>query len=197
MRRRIWNDSPKMKCYQTRYSPTFLKYENDHSPGIIIYYQYLGRFKVKTKIPKLDIYRYWCKHLLSDNVFMNMNLKGLNDKFCKFLYYIEKMKSDFLVHLFHILFVGLFFLYIGIQRTNIPEFLYTVLIIFGIILILYHGFKVVKMKGNIINLIHALFIGPLLVYIGLKKKSTQSGFFDILIILASASIGYHSYKLLV
>jgi Na+-transporting methylmalonyl-CoA/oxaloacetate decarboxylase beta subunit len=106
------------------------------------------------------------------------------------------MKNGKLINIFHILFVGSFFLYLGIKRTNLPDIIYPILIFFGIILILHHAYKAYKTKGNIINLIHVIFIGPLLIYIGIQKKKTPIICFDILILLAFASIGYHSYKLL-
>jgi uncharacterized membrane protein len=109
------------------------------------------------------------------------------------------MSTGFFVHLFHILIVGGLFLYVGITRTNIPNFMYSVLLILGIIIILYHGFKVyTKLKEGLnpwVNYIHILIVGPLLVYIGLNREKTQRLYFEILLMLAFASIGYHGYYL--
>ena len=52
------------------------------------------------------------------------------------------MNTHTLVHLFHILFVGGLFLYVGIQNTAIPTFLFPFLFWLGIVIILYHIFKV-------------------------------------------------------
>ena len=41
------------------------------------------------------------------------------------------------IHLFHILIVGSLFLYVGITKSNIPNFMYPILITLGIIIILY------------------------------------------------------------
>jgi len=103
------------------------------------------------------------------------------------------------IHLFHILIVGGLFLYVGIEKTKIPNFMYSILTILGIIIILYHCFKVYKkLKIGVnpwINYIHIFIIGPLLIYIGLNKEKTQRFYFEILLMLGFASIGYHAYYL--
>jgi len=110
------------------------------------------------------------------------------------------MTSSIFVHLFHILIVGSLFLYVGIQKYKIPKFMYSVLIALGIIIILYHGFKVYKKLTEgfnpWINYIHILIIGPLLLYIGLNRDKTPRFYFEILLMLGFASIGYHGYYLI-
>jgi hypothetical protein len=109
------------------------------------------------------------------------------------------MEASFFVHLFHILIVGGLFLYIGIKKTDIPNFMYSFLLILGIIIIAYHGFKVYKkLKEGFnpwVNYIHIFIVGPLLVYIGLNREKTQRLYFEILLMLGFASIGYHGYYL--
>jgi hypothetical protein len=109
------------------------------------------------------------------------------------------MEASFFVHLFHILIVGGLFLYVGIKKTDIPNFMYSFLLILGIIIIAYHGFKVYKkLKEGLnpwVNYIHIFMVGPLLVYIGLNKEKTQRLYFEILLMLGFASIGYHGYYL--
>ena len=48
------------------------------------------------------------------------------------------MDISILVHLFHIIIVGGLFLYVGINRENIPKSLFTGLFWLGIFIILYH-----------------------------------------------------------
>jgi len=109
------------------------------------------------------------------------------------------METIIFVHLFHILIVGGLFLYVGISKTTIPNFMYMVLVILGIIIILYHGFKIYKklMEGKIpwVNYIHFFLIGPLLIYIGINKEKTKRLYFELILMLAFASIGYHGYYL--
>jgi hypothetical protein len=110
------------------------------------------------------------------------------------------MTSSAFIHLFHILIVGSLFLYVGIEKSNIPSFMYSILMILGSIIILYHSFKAynkLKMGMNPwINYIHIFIIGPLLLYIGLNKEKTQRFNFEILLMLGFASIGYHGYYLM-
>ncbi len=107
------------------------------------------------------------------------------------------MNKEFFIHLFHILVVGSLFLYVGIKKSLIPSFMYPVLITLGIIIMLYHAFKVyTKLKLGVnpwINYIHIFIIGPLLLYIGLNKEKTPRLYFEILLMLGFASIGYHGY----
>jgi hypothetical protein len=104
------------------------------------------------------------------------------------------------VHLFHILIVGSLFLYVGIYRTSIPIFMYPFLLGLGLIIIFYHIFKAYNYmklgKGYWVNLIHIFIVGPLLVYIGYNRENTARLYFELLLMLGFASIGYHGYYLL-
>jgi hypothetical protein len=110
------------------------------------------------------------------------------------------MSPNLFVYLFHILIVGSLFLYVGIVKTNIPNFMYYVLLVLGIIIMLYHGFKVYKkLKEGLnpwVNYIHIFIVGPLLLYIGLNREKTQRLYFEILLMLGFSAIGYHGYYLL-
>jgi hypothetical protein len=103
------------------------------------------------------------------------------------------------IHLFHILIVGGLFFYVGITKSSIPNFMYLVLLILGIVIILYHGFKIYKKmkegKNPWVNYIHFFYIGPLLIFIGFKKEKTHRLYFELVLMLAFASIGYHGYYL--
>jgi hypothetical protein len=109
------------------------------------------------------------------------------------------MDTNKLVHLFHIIIVGGLFLYVGIVRDKIYKSLFSVLLFLGFIIIFYHLYKVygyIKAdKGYWVNLIHIFIVGPLLVYIGYYGEKTSRKFFEILLMLGFASIGYHLYYL--
>ena len=111
----------------------------------------------------------------------------------------ESKTETRLVHLFHILIVGGIFLYVGIQKTKIPKFVYPLLFVLGIIIILYHIYKLyVKIKSGKnpwVNLIHIILVGPLLICIGYNKENTKRLFFELLLMLGFAAIGYHGYYL--
>jgi len=107
--------------------------------------------------------------------------------------------NEIFIHLFHILIVGCLFLYVGIIKSNLHSFMYPILITLGSIIILYHGFKVYKKlklgKNPWVNYIHIFLVGPLLVYIGLNREMTKRLYFELLLMLGFASIGYHGYYL--
>ena len=109
------------------------------------------------------------------------------------------MDASSFVHLFHIIIVGGLFLYVGIKKTEIPSFMYSFLLILGIIIIFYHGFKVYKkLKEGLnpwVNYIHIFLVGPLLVIIGLNGKDTPRKYFELLLMAGFAAIGYHGYYL--
>jgi heme A synthase len=101
------------------------------------------------------------------------------------------------VSLFHILFVGILFLYVAIMRDKNTTTMFNFLLGLGIFIILYHIFKVYNYilngKPIWVNLIHIFIIGPLVAYIGYYKQNTPRLYFEILLMLAFASIGYHGY----
>jgi hypothetical protein len=105
-----------------------------------------------------------------------------------------------LVNWFHVLIVGGLFLYVGINREKIYGGLFSILFYLGLIIILYHLFKIYGYlkggKGIWVNLIHVFIVGPLLVYIGYNGIKTSRKFFELLLMLGFASIGYHLYYLL-
>jgi hypothetical protein len=109
------------------------------------------------------------------------------------------MKTETLVHLFHIIIVGSLFLYVGINREKISKLLFRILFVLGIIIVLYHIYKtynyIKEGKGYWVNLIHIFIVGPLLVYIGYNEEKTSRLYFEVLLMLGFASIGYHGYYL--
>lgn len=106
-----------------------------------------------------------------------------------------KLGTEQIVHLFHVLIIGTLFLYVGLRRDKIPPFLFPVLLALGVVVIVYHLFKIYlkarKGEGYWVNLIHVLLVGPLLVYIGMHNKKTSRKYYELLLMLGFASIGYH------
>ena len=107
------------------------------------------------------------------------------------------MSKEAFVHWFHVLIIGSLFLYVGINRTSIPKLMFPILLGLGVVVILYHLYKVYdKMregKGYWVNLIHIILVGPLLVYIGYHGVKTARLYFELLLLLGFAAIGYHGY----
>ena len=109
--------------------------------------------------------------------------------------------AQLFVHLFHILFVGGLFLYFGITRTNHSKFVLRSLFYLGLFIVVYHVYKVyhyiIHDKSYWVNLIHIFLVGPLLMYIGYYADQTPRLYFELLMMLGFASIGYHGYYLFV
>ncbi len=110
------------------------------------------------------------------------------------------MSSSVFVKLFHILIVGALFLYVGIKQKEIPQPMFYALFILGIVIVLYHGYKVFNYiqhkKPYWVNLIHILLVGPLLIYIGYNREETARMYFELLLMLCFAVVGYHGYYLI-
>jgi hypothetical protein len=107
--------------------------------------------------------------------------------------------SHTFVHIFHILFVGSLFLYVGINGIKTPAFIFPILMYLGIIIIIYHSYKA-YLKINLdksawVNWLHIFLIGPLLIIIGLNGVDTSRKYFELLMMAGMASIGYHGYYL--
>jgi len=109
------------------------------------------------------------------------------------------MDGRIFVSLFHILFVGILFLYVGLTRDKNTKIMFNFLLGLGIFIILYHCFKVYNYlsegKPIWVNLIHIFIVGPLVAYIGYNGQNTSRKYFELLLMLAFASIGYHGYYL--
>jgi len=105
--------------------------------------------------------------------------------------------NDTVIHLFHIIFVGGLFLYIGIKQKDMPNFMYNLILGVGVVILLYHGYKgfskIAKGKNAWVNLFHILIVAPLLIYIGYEKQNTPKYFYEFIFMLAFAAIGYHAY----
>lgn len=110
------------------------------------------------------------------------------------------MDSRIIINLFHIILVVPFFIWVGIRHGNIPNGAFISLIVLGILVTLYHAFKAVRryLSGSSyiwVNLIHALWIGPLLLYIGAMKNNTPRACYELLLLTAFGALGYHLYEL--
>ena len=105
------------------------------------------------------------------------------------------------VNLFHIFFVSSLFIYIGIKKNNIPQLMYSILLYLGIFIVIFHLYKLyVKLTNGLtstwINYIHIFLIGPLVIIIGLYGVETSRKYYEMLLMLGMASVGYHGYYLL-
>jgi ammonia channel protein AmtB len=102
-----------------------------------------------------------------------------------------------LVHLFHIIFVGGLFLYIGIKQKNMPTIMYNVILATGVLILFYHFYKgykkIITGKNAWVNIFHVLIVAPLLILTGIQKQNTPRYMYEFIFMLAFAAIGYHGY----
>lgn len=112
------------------------------------------------------------------------------------------MDALLLIGILHVALIVPFLLWVGFNRAATPDWVYQVLFGFGILVLLYHGYKAVgryfaKSPVMWINVIHVLFVAPLLLWIGFYEKKTERPAYDMLLIVAFGAFGYHLYKLVV
>lgn len=105
-----------------------------------------------------------------------------------------------LILLFHILFVGPLFLYLGLMKSNAKEIVKKIVVGLGIIIALYHSFLTYKHFNkskylSYLNLSHILIFAPLLIYTGLVENAVYPTY-DILFVLGSGIIILSLYKLI-
>lgn len=111
-----------------------------------------------------------------------------------------KYDTHFILSLFHILIVAPLFLFVGFQRASTPVWLYNALLGIGMVILLYHGARLlVRLHDNSgyawVNMIHIMFIAPLLLYIGYHKKDTPRSAYEMMLMLGFAGLGYHLFSL--
>jgi hypothetical protein len=110
------------------------------------------------------------------------------------------MDTHIIINLFHIILVVPFLLWIGISRGSFPDWIFTTLLALGIIVFFYQGYKaytrILSQSYYIwVNLIHVLWIAPLLIYIGYRKKDTPRPAYELLLLTAFGALGYHMYQM--
>ena len=105
------------------------------------------------------------------------------------------------VSLFHIFLVVPFFLYIAINRGDVPSWVFTAALVVGVFILLFHGYKSwiriqIQSPSLWINVFHFFLVAPLLIYIGANEKKTPRPAYELLAILGFGALGYHLYNLI-
>jgi hypothetical protein len=111
------------------------------------------------------------------------------------------MNTHVVLSLAHLAFVVPLFLYVAFQRAASPDWIYWLLFSLGLIVFAIHAVKAVYRYtvGSTylwVNLLHAILIAPLLVYIGYNGKKTPRSAYELLAMAGFAALGYHAYSLL-
>lgn len=105
---------------------------------------------------------------------------------------------NILLSLFHIFLVVPLLLFIGFHRADTPRWVYYALASIGFVVLLYHGFRLFTRLSSPyvwVNVIHLLFIAPLLLFIGYHQKDTPRFAYELILILAFGALGYHLFSL--
>jgi hypothetical protein len=108
--------------------------------------------------------------------------------------------NHFWLSVIHLLIVVPLFLYIGFVRADTPRWLYLALLAIGIVILVYHGFKLMlrlKTRSSYwwVNAIHVLAVAPLLIFIGYNKKETPRSAYELMLMFGFAAGGYHLFSL--
>ena len=111
-----------------------------------------------------------------------------------------ELDQHFWLSVIHLVFVVPLFLYVGVKRAETPAWLYMALFAIGVVILVYHGFRlIVRLKNRSgyawVNAIHIATVAPLLIYIGQNKKETPRSAYELLLMLAFAAGGYHMFSL--
>jgi uncharacterized membrane protein len=110
------------------------------------------------------------------------------------------MDPYLLIAVLHVAFIAPFLLWVGFNRAATPEWVYSFMVGLGLFVLIYHAYKAVgrwfaKSPVLWINLIHVLFVAPLILWIGYYGKKTERPAYDMLLIVAFGAFGYHLYKM--
>lgn len=111
-----------------------------------------------------------------------------------------EMDNHFWLSIMHLLVVVPLFLYVGFKRAETPRWLYLAVLTIGLVILVYHGFKLIVRLGNRsgyswVNALHVAAVAPLLMYIGWHKKETPRFAYELLLMLGFAAGGYHMFSL--
>jgi len=85
------------------------------------------------------------------------------------------------------------------MRGLAPPWVYQALLGLGIVILIYHLYKtIIKWRANSlsawVNIIHVLFVAPLMIYIGKNAYDTPRWAFEVLAMLSFSAVGYHLYQ---
>jgi hypothetical protein len=110
------------------------------------------------------------------------------------------MNKSLFKRLFHIFLIGGLLLYVGIKKTNTPQFIYNLTLITGVVVFIVHSFiayqKLINSQLPWVSLIHLFLIAPALIYVGYYQNKSRFLFYELLLLLGFSCIGYHGYYLL-
>jgi hypothetical protein len=103
-------------------------------------------------------------------------------------------------NIFHVAVVAPLFILVGFYRDKTPDWVFNLLLFFGAIIVLYHSYRAYEKlkdgKSAWVNWIHILLVAPLLLILGYLKKDANRRYFEMLLMLGFAALGYHGVYLI-
>ena len=107
------------------------------------------------------------------------------------------MNAHLVLSIFHALVIAPFLIYIGLQQSDTPDKVFTLLAILAAVIAVYHAYraytKIAEGKSAWINWIHLGLVVPLFVILAKNKKDTERRYFEMTLMLGFAALGYHGY----
>jgi hypothetical protein len=99
-----------------------------------------------------------------------------------------------LINVLHVLLIAPALIYIGYIR-DVPDVVFHGLLGLGVVLVLYQGYRAYEKyaagANPWVNLIHVLLVAPLLVVVGYWGAETPRRYFEMMMLLGFAALGYH------
>jgi hypothetical protein len=104
------------------------------------------------------------------------------------------------LHVAHVAAIGPALIYVGANHDSLPDSAYTALLLTGVFILFYHAYKAwLKLKNNQsawVNWIHVFLVAPLLILVGYYKNDAARRYFEMILLLGFAAVGYHGYYLI-
>jgi len=112
-----------------------------------------------------------------------------------------ELDQHFILSIFHLVIIAPFLLFIGFKRATTPTWVFQSLLAIGSVVMAYHFYRMLfrwKAHSSFIwvNIIHVVLIAPLLLFIGFQQKDTPTMYYELLLMLAFALVGYHLFSMI-
>ena len=104
------------------------------------------------------------------------------------------------LYIVHLAVIAPLFLYVGFAREDVPDTVFNALGVLGLVIIGYHVYRAYQnLKDNKsawVNWIHIFLVAPLLLILSYLKKDASRRYFEMLLLLGFAAMGYHGLYLI-
>jgi hypothetical protein len=107
--------------------------------------------------------------------------------------------AHMILSLFHLVMVIPLFLFVGYQRSDTPRWVYASLLMIGLVVLLYHGVRLVQRYGRSplawVHVLHVFLVAPLLCYLGWLGRDAPRWAYETILLLGFGAGGYHLFQL--